>query len=786
MEASARKHGAAAGWMDRCWTSAGKADIDEVSAPRGGLFRKYVVMLVALVSLALIANGLSDIWFSYQEQKALLFRIQREQAQSAAEKISQFLNEITAGLAWEAQLPWTNGNLDEWQLDAVRLLRQVPALSEIVQVDAHGRERFRMSREAPDVIESRADHSKDTAFIEAMAHKVYYGPVYFVDESQPYMTIAMSGVGPQFGTVIAQVDLTFIWDVVSHIKVGRNGQAYVIDSAGRLIAHPDISQVLRKTDMSGFEQVRAARAASASGSPDQPLEGVDLMGRQVLSASAKVAPTGWLVFTELPINEAYAPLYTSALRSGALILVALALAIFAGFVLARRMIVPIRALHDGAARIGGGDLAQRITIKTGDELEALGEQFNRMAERLQDSYATLEHKVEERTHQLEIANQAKSRFLATASHDLRQPLHALGLFVGQLHARMRAEERKRIVGRIEAALSAMNELFNALLDVSKLDAGALTPNISEFPVERVIRRVEATLVGSARQKGLAFTTVSCSAWVRSDVILLERILLNLASNAVRYTAAGRVLVGCRRRGERISIEVWDTGVGIASEHREAIFDEFYRLADADQDGKAGLGLGLAIVDRLCRLLDYPITLASEPGKGSCFSVSVPLAKSVRQMAAAAPVSNARLVPRDKLIVIIDDDPLVRDGMSGLLQRWGCQVLTAATTSAALARLAECGRAPDLIVSDYHLPGGAVGTDAIATLRKSLAEDIPAFLISGDTDAAQVRQANARGLHLLHKPVDPGALRAMFVQVMAERGLAGAGVRASEVDLELGS
>ena len=180
--------------------------------------------------------------------------------------------------------------------------------------------------------------------------------------------------------------------------------------------------------MSGFAQVAAARAALASGLPDQPLEGVDLMRRHVLSAYAKVEPTGWVVFTELPTNEAYAPLYDSALRSGALILVALVLAILAAFLLARRMIVPIQALHDGAARIGSGDLGPRISIDTGDELQALGEQFNRMAERLQDSYAPRLRKVEERTQQLELANRAKSRFIAAASHDLRQPLHALGLF----------------------------------------------------------------------------------------------------------------------------------------------------------------------------------------------------------------------------------------------------------------------------------------------------------------------------------------------------------------------
>ena len=307
--------------------------------PRGGLFLKYVAMFVAIVSLALAINGASDIWFSFHEQQNLLFRIQSEQARSAADKIGQFLNEITAGLVWETQVSLSDSTLDEWKFDAVRVMRQVPALAELMQLDATGREQYRMSREAPDVIQSHVDHSQETAFIQALANKVYFGPVYFVDKSQPYMTIALAGVRPEFGVIVAQVNLTFIWDVISPIKVGKHGQAYVVDEASRLIAHPDISLVLRKTDMSGLAQMQAARAAKSSGLTDRPLQGVDITGRRVLSTYAevkppevsnqdKVTPPGWLVFAELPIDEAYAPLYDSALRSGIIILVALVLAIF--------------------------------------------------------------------------------------------------------------------------------------------------------------------------------------------------------------------------------------------------------------------------------------------------------------------------------------------------------------------------------------------------------------------------------------------------------------------------
>jgi signal transduction histidine kinase/ActR/RegA family two-component response regulator len=733
---------------------------------RGGLFRKYAAMFVAIVSLALAINGVSDIWFSYHEQQNLLFRIQREQAKSAADKIGQFLNEITAGLAWETQLSLSDSTLDEWQFDAVRLLRQVPALTEVVQLDATGSEQFRMSREAPDVIASHADHSQEAEFIQAMANKVYYGPVYFIDESQPYMTIAMAGVRPEYGVIVGQVNLTFIWDVVSQIQVGKHGQAYVVDQAARLIAHPDISQVLRKTDMSGLAQVQAARGVESNGSADQPLQGIDIAGRTVLSAYAKVTPPGWLVFAELPIDEAYAPLYDSAFRSGIVILVALVLAVCAGLLLARRMVVPIRALRDGAVRIGSGDLGQRISIDTGDELEALGGQFNAMAARLQESYAGLEGKVEERTRQLEAANQAKSRFIAAASHDLRQPLHALGLFVAQLHGKLRAAERSQLIGRIEDALSAMNELFSALLDISKLDAGATTVNITVFPVAQLLAHAETTFAGAAREKKLSFRAMPSDAWVKSDFILLEQIVFNLITNALRYTRSGGVLVGCRKRGDRLRIEVWDSGIGIPPDQHDKIFGEFYRLGEPDRDRRAGLGLGLAIVDRLCRLLDHPIEVKSTVGKGSVFAVTVPLAPADKRAIEASIVPRSQpSLSHDKLVLVIDDDPLVLEGMSGIFRKWGCRVVTADSDSKALKAATAQDDVPDLIISDYHLANGRTGIATIEWLRGELSAQIPAFLISGDTDPATLHEAKVKGFYLLHKPVDPMALRAMFNQAV---------------------
>jgi signal transduction histidine kinase len=736
----------------------------------GPLFRKYVALFLAVVFVVLLINGLFEIGFTYQQHKVSLIRIQREQAEAAAAKIGQFIKEIESQVGWTTQLPWSTGTMDQRRFDGSRVLRQVPAITELAQLDATGKEQLRQSKLAMDVQNSQIDFSHEAKFAEAVAKKVYYGPVYFRRESEPYMTLALAGIRRDAGVSVAEVNLKLIWDVISRIKVGENGQAYVVDGEGRLIAHPDISLVLRNTDMTGLAQVRAARSAG-EGAPTEPVQiGKDLRGRDVLTAYAPVAPLGWLVFAELPVDEAYAPLYQALERSGALLLAGLALALLAALFLARRMVVPIQTIRAGAARIGSGDLTQRISIRTGDELEALAEQFNRMAEQLQDFYSGLERKVEERTHQLALANLAKSRFLAAASHDLRQPLHALGLFVAQLRGHMKSAEGGRLVERIDAAVLAMNELFNALLDISKLDAGVLAPDITEFPVARLLRRIDSTFADAAREKGLSFQLVGSSAWGRSDPILLERIVLNLVSNAVRYTDAGTIVVGCRRRGDTLDIEVWDSGPGIPQDQQRNIFGEFYRLAGGNTHG--GLGLGLAIVDRLCNLLGHPVQLVSTVGKGSRFSVAVPIAAARAQIAELPAAAVTFDATRGKLVIVIDDDALVLDSMGGLLRNWGCRVVAAATPGEALVAL-DPGERPDLIICDYRLANGQSGIAAISDLRKAHGAPVPAFLMSGDTAPERLREARESGHLLLHKPLRAMALRAMINRLLKSSSIAGA-------------
>jgi signal transduction histidine kinase len=393
------------------------SDVASGAKIRSRLFTKYVALFVAVVGVALLSNGIFEVFFYYQEHKASLIRIQHEQAEAAAAKIGQFIKEIESQLGWTTQLPWSATLMEQRRFDALRLLRQVPAITELAEVDGEGKERLRVSRLDMDAIDSGLDLSKDPKFTEAVAHKVYYGPVYFRRESEPYMTLALAGNRKNSGVTIAEVNLKLIWDVVSQIKVGQHGHAYVVGSQGRLIAHPDISLVLRNTDMSRLAQVRAAQ--SGGGTASEQLQGaLNIQGQQVLTASAPISPLGWTMFVELPVEEAYASLYASLKRLAIVLLAASIFAVLAGIFLARRMVGPIQALRSGAERIGGGDFSQRISIKTGDELEGLADQFNEMGARLQESYADLEKKVEQRTAELRESLQqqtATSEVLETIS-----------------------------------------------------------------------------------------------------------------------------------------------------------------------------------------------------------------------------------------------------------------------------------------------------------------------------------------------------------------------------------
>jgi two-component system, sensor histidine kinase len=374
----------------------------------------------------------------------------------------------------------------------------------------------------------------------------------------------------------------------------------------------------------------------------------------------------------------------------------------------------------------------------------------------------------------ERANRAKSRFLAAASHDLRQPLQAAHLFAAALRIGLQESGDLELLDSIEDSLKAANELLDALLDVSRLDAGVLAPKLRKFAVADLLDQIETEFSEAAREKRLRLRVMLSSATIHTDPTLLGRILRNLVSNAIRYTERGRVLVGCRRASDRLAIEVWDTGIGIAPDKIERIFEEFYQIGNPERDRTRGLGLGLAIVAGVAKLLDHPIEVRSEPGRGSIFRVLVPLTEPHDQMIAASsprpPAPAFR--PSGALLLAIDDDPDQREATKALFGRLGYQVLVAESAPAALAKLTESSLTPDAIVADYRLRDGRTGADAISYIRRQLGHNVPGLILTGDTEPARLAEASASGFELLHKPIEAHLLQGAIERLLSARQVAG--------------
>ncbi|TWA67274.1 PAS domain S-box-containing protein [Azospirillum brasilense] len=414
-------------------------------------------------------------------------------------------------------------------------------------------------------------------------------------------------------------------------------------------------------------------------------------------------------------------------------------------------------------------LERRVVERTAELTRLNGQLQQEIAERIAAEEALRLAKAE-----AEQANLSKTRFLAAASHDLLQPLNAARLFVSALGDLEQPEPNRGLVDNIDVALASVEDLLSALLDISKLDAGAVRPEIADFPIKSLFGALATEYAAVAKERGLDLCVVPSHAVVRSDIRLLRRILQNFLSNALRYTqakrgakgGAGRVLVGCRRTPEGLRIEVWDTGPGVPADKLDEIFQEFRRLdTPCANERVRGMGLGLAIVERVARMLDHPITVRSQPGRGSVFAVTVPFgryARPVRALEAPVPTASNRLA--GTRVLVIDNEPAVLAGMRALLEGWGCSVATAASGDEALAGLGAV--APDVLFADYHLDDGVIGFTEIARVRERCGADLPSVLITANRTAEVVEEAQARGCHVLNKPVRPAQLRAVMTGLLA--------------------
>lgn len=422
------------------------------------------------------------------------------------------------------------------------------------------------------------------------------------------------------------------------------------------------------------------------------------------------------------------------------------------------MLSGLRLFWEGGAAYQGLAVLTLALLATVIQMAHESQKSVLAAIRLRFENLDLIEQLREEKEKAEIASRDKTRFLASASHDLRQPVHALTLFADALQPELVSARSKTLLGNMGRSIEAINQLLSSLLDISKLDANIVQANIEHVALRPLLQQLDAEYAPQAQSKGLDWQIDDTALFVYSDQALLEVMLRNLISNAIRYTQRGSIKVRCWQQDDRVSIAITDTGIGIPAEQKKEIFREFYQLENPERDRSKGLGLGLAIVERVATLLQHTLILDTEFGKGSQFTIILPAGDP---MAVVAPAASTGILQRDvngMRVLVIEDEAEVREGMHAVLEGWGCVAILASSESEALEKM-QGGMAPHVIVADYRLRDGKTGAQAIGRLRLTFNADIPALIITGDTDPARLREAQASGHTLMHKPVQPAKLRA---------------------------
>ena len=777
---------------------------------RGRLVRDYFFISVFLIGGGLITSGLVEIYFRYLESREQLAAVQKEVATGAAIKIERFVQEIHNTLkgATKSREIAPKGLTAEFRFELEKLLLIAPAVTEALALDENGAIRVQASRLRTVLPEAKRDLSTAPPFLQAKQGKSYFGPVHFVRGSEPYMTIAVPierFAGDVIGVLQAEVNLKYIGDVVSAITVGKAGYAYAVTRTGELIAHPDISLVLQRRNVALLDQVKAAFQTSPGKPTPNAIVAENLQGKNVLASFALIPGLDWAVIIERPVAEAYETLYASMLRTSTLFLIGLGMALIASLFLARRVVRPVRLLREGVERIGTGDLGYRLDLKTGDEIEVLADEFNKMTAQLQESYSNLEQKVEDRTReltesleqqtatseilrviassptdiqpvlntvienavklagatqghirqydgeflqmvanygetpeqiailratpirpipetrsgsafierkpvqvldaqagahesnpavltgartllavpllregapignitiwrsfvepftekqielvqtfanqaviaienvrlfkeiqdknqQLEAANRHKSQFLANVSHELRTPLNSIIGFTRIVLRRTGtqiADLQKENLQKVLISSEHLLNLINGLLDLSKIEAGRMEVYAETFHLSDVVRMATSTVEPMLKDGRVRLVTEIAPDIppLKTDREKLKQAVLNLLSNAAKFTEKGEIKVAAWRENGNVKLTVSDSGIGMKREALDYIFEEF-RQADMSSTRRyGGTGLGLAIVKKFINLMGGEIGVESEAGKGSKFTITIPI------------------------------------------------------------------------------------------------------------------------------------------------------------------
>jgi signal transduction histidine kinase len=609
---------------------------------RGRLLRHYFLISLLLIAGGLITSGLLEIYFRYQESKEQLAFQQQETATVAAIKIGTFIHDIETAIKAATKSP--GAEREDIDFELRRLLYLAPAINQAVILSIDGGARTQVSRSRAVSSDTGKDFSSSAAFQQARQGRSYFGPVYFAGESEPYMTVALPIErygGSITGVLQAEVNLKYVWDVVSAIKQGKAGYAYAVTRSGDLIAHPDISWVLQHRNLSQLSQVKAAFQPDVGMTQAKALVANNLAGDEVISSHALIPTLDWAVIVEQPVEEAYEPLYASMLRTSSLLLVGLGVALLASLFVARRVAGPLEVLRSGAERIGGGDLDFRLNIKTGDEIEILADEFNAMAAHLNEAYTGLERKVAERTRELTLANEKleeasklKSQFLANVNHELRTPVSAIIGYArllrreteGQI-APLQRENLQDLLNNAERLLAQID----SVLDFATIEAGKMEVRVEPVRVDEVIEGAASTIGPILNDGHVRFIRQIAPdiPVINTDREKLRQIVLNLLDNAVKFTERGEIKITASQQNGSLKLVVSDTGIGIEKGDMTRIFEEFHRGDWSSARKYRGTGLGLAIVKKFVQLLGGEIAVESEAGKGSTFTVTLPLDSGAR-------------------------------------------------------------------------------------------------------------------------------------------------------------
>jgi signal transduction histidine kinase len=608
---------------------------------RGRLLRHYFLISALLIAGGMIASGLLEIYFRYQESMEQLAFQQREAANVAALKIQTFIHDIET--AMKAATKYQNATREEvaadYEFELKKLFYLAPAITEAAVIAVDGNARAHISRSRAVTADAKGNFSGSAAFQRASQGQSYFGPVYFVRESEPYITVALPlerYAGRVVGVLQAEVNLKYVWEVISAIKQGRAGYAYVVTRAGDLISHPDMSVVLQHRSVRRLNQVKAAFQPGVGVSRAKAVVADNLSGEEVFSSYAVIPMLDWAVIVEQPVGEAYEPLYGSMFRTSSLLLVGLVVALLASLFVARRVLGPLELLRKGTERIGGGDLGFRLKIKTGDEIEVLADEFNKMTEHLSEAYTGLEHKVAERTkaliivnEKLEAANNLKSQFLANVNHELRTPVSAIigygRLILRETEGKIPELQKENLQDLLNNAERLLVQI-DSLLDFAKIEAGKIEVHVEPLKIQEVvygaISIIEPTLDKNVVR--LICDIPSDIATIYTDGEKLRQIILNLVGNAAKFTDCGEIKISaCHENGD-LKLVFADTGIGIDRADINRIFEEFDRGRLSSDGAYRGTGLGLAIVKRLVEVLGGSVIAESEVGKGSTFTVTLPV------------------------------------------------------------------------------------------------------------------------------------------------------------------